>query len=82
VNVQPHEYFRLLINEPTVVYSNVVQLIMNDLRTGRWSDPDTAINEPGIAHFRSPALLAKDLRRCLQDHPKKLINDYQSLKKC
>ncbi len=54
---------------------------MNELRTGRWSDPDTAINEPGIAPFRGPVLLAKDLRRCLQDHPERLINDYQSLKK-
>jgi len=79
--VQPHETSRLLINEPTVVYSNAVRLIMNDLRTERWSDPDTAINEPGISHFRGPALLAKDLRCRLQDHPENLINDCQSLNK-
>jgi len=50
---------------------------MNDLRTGRWSVSDTAINEPGSVHFPEASLLAKDLQRSSQDNSQKVINDWQ-----
>ena len=52
---------------------------MNDLRTGRRSGPDTAINEPESACLQEASLLAKDLQRYSQDNPRKGINDWQSL---
>jgi hypothetical protein len=52
---------------------------MNDLRAARWSDPGAAINEPGSVRFQKGPLLARDLQRCSQDNPQKVINDWQSL---
>jgi len=54
---------------------------MNDLRTGRWSGSDTAIDNPESAWLQERSRPVKDLQRISPNHPRNRINDCQSLNK-
>jgi len=72
----------LVINELAVALSVPVRFVMNDLRSGRWSNSGAAMSEPKGVLLQETWLLTEHWHQTSPNHPPKVTADWQSLIQC